>query len=277
MSEAVEHATDEGVPVKMAGETLAPGYVVTEHLDRSYYLDIYEVWSEERACSCVAKVMRPDRTGDRGVRASLKREGRLLKRLMHPHIVRAYEWIERPEPAVILETTPGDALDYILYKRGRLKPKEMGSMGTQLCSAMHYLHRHGLLHLDLNPGNIIPVGGIVKVIDFSIARPPGRGPKGMGTPAYMAPEQIHGKPLSQATDVWGIGAVLFHAATGQAPFDTGEDEPTRFLQIDGRAAPVRSIRRLPAALTTIIDRCLEPGPERRPGIDELFGILRSLT
>jgi serine/threonine protein kinase len=62
----------------------------------------------------VAKVMRPDRAGDRGVRASLKREGCLLKRLMHPHIVRAYEWIERPEPAVILETIPGDALDYIL-------------------------------------------------------------------------------------------------------------------------------------------------------------------
>jgi serine/threonine protein kinase len=153
----------------------------------------------------------------------------------------------------------------------------MGSMGTQLCSAMHYLHRHGLLHLDLNPGNIILVGGVVKVIDFSIARPPGRGPKGMGTPAYMAPEQILGNPLSQATNVWGIGAVLFHAATGQAPFDTGEDEPTRFLQIDGRAATVRSIRRLPAALTTIIDRCLELEPERRPGIDELFGTLRSLT
>lgn len=93
----------------------------------------------------------------------------------------------------------------------------------------------------------------------------------------MAPEQVRGEILSTATDIWGIGAVLFHAVTGQAPFDTGEDDPTRFLQTEGPATSVRTFRRLPATFATIIDRCLESEPGRRPAIEELFNALKTLT
>lgn len=184
MNATARIVTEETVPVLAAGEAIAPGYTVTEHLHRSQYLDVYDVWSDERACSCVAKVMRPDRADDRESRASLSREGRLLKRLTHPHIVRAYERFEYPQPVLILETLIGDSLEYMIAEHGRLGLRDIGLMGTQLCSAMHYLHRHGFLHLDLKPANILAVNGIVKVIDFSIARPPGRGRKRMGTPAY---------------------------------------------------------------------------------------------
>ncbi|HEU4792476.1 MAG TPA: serine/threonine-protein kinase [Nitrolancea sp.] len=277
MTATVEPVADESVEVLKPGECLVPGYVVTEHLHRSRYLDVYDVWSDERACSCVAKLARPDRVDDRESRVGLIREGRLLKRLAHPHIVRIFEQFERPHPVLILETLTGTPLDYIIAEEGRLGTRDIGFMGTQLCSAMHYLHRHGFLHLDLKPANILSADRLVKVIDFSIARRPGRPRKGMGTPAYMAPEQVLGKPLSEATDIWGIGAVLFHAATGQAPFDTGEDEPLRCLQVAGRAPTVRSFRRLPAALVTVIDRCLEPEPVHRPTIDELFRTLKALT
>ncbi len=277
MIATVEPMVEESVEVLRPGECLAPGYVVTQHLNRSRHMDVYEVWSDDRACSCMAKLPRPDCVDDRESHASLIREGRLLKRLAHPHIVRVYERFERPQTVLILETLNGAALDDIIEVDGRLGLKDIGFMGTQLCSAMHYLHRHGFLHLDLKPANILSDNKLVKVIDFGIARPPGRARKGMGTPEYMAPEQVLGEPLSGATDIWGIGAVLFHAATGQAPFDTGEDEPSRCLQVEGRAPSVRSFRRLPAALVTVIDRCLEPEPARRPTIDELFRTLKALT
>jgi serine/threonine protein kinase len=277
MTTTVESLVEESVPIMTPGEYLAPGYVVVRHHNRSRHMDVYEVWSDERACSCMAKLARPDCVDDRESRASLIREGRLLKRLAHPHIVRVYERLERPQSILILETLNGAPLDYIIDVDRRLDLRDLSFMGTQLCSAMHYLHRHGFLHLDLKPANLLSDNKLVKVIDFGTARPPGRARKGMGTPQYMAPEQVLGEPLSDATDIWGIGAVLFHAATGQAPFDTGEDEPTRCLQLEGRAPSVRSLRRLPAELATVIDRCLEPEPERRPAIDEVFSTLKALT
>lgn len=277
MTATVEPSVEESIQVLKPGESVVPGYVVTHHLNRSHYLDVYGVWSDERACSCVAKLARPDRVDDRESRASLIREGRLLKRLSHPHIVRVYERLERPHQVLILEALNGAALDYIIDVEGRLGIKDLGFMGTQLCSAMLYLHRHGFLHLDLKPANILSDNKLVKVIDFGTARPPGRARKGMGTPEYMAPEQVLGEPLTEATDIWGIGAVLFHAATGRAPFDTGEDEPSRCFQIEGRAPSVRSLRRLPAELATVVDRCLEPEPARRPTINEVFRTLKALT
>src|SRR5439155_1630685 len=88
--------------------------------------------------------------------------------------------------------------------------------GIHVCSAMHYLHRRaGFLHLDLKPSNIVCEQGHAKVIDFSIARRPGRGHKGAGTRQYLAPEQARGDLVTAATDVWGIGVVLFEVATGR--------------------------------------------------------------
>ncbi len=277
MTTTVEPLVEESVQILKPGDSLAPGYVVTRHLNRSRYLDVYDVWSDERACSCVAKLARPDRADDRETRAGLIREGRLLKRLTHPHIVRVYERLEHPQPILILEMLNGAPLDYIIEVDKRLDLRDLGFMGTQLCSAMHYLHRRGFLHLDLKPANILSDNKLVKVIDFGFARSPGRARGGMGTPEYMAPEQVLGGPLSEATDIWGIGALLFHAVTGQVPFDNSEDEPDRCLQLEGRAPSVRSLRRLPSSLATVIDRCLEPEPERRPVIDEVFSTLKALT
>jgi serine/threonine protein kinase len=136
-----------------------------------------------------------------------------------------------------------------------------------LCSAVHYVHRQGLLHLDLNPSNIVSGLGVAKVLDLSSVQPPGRGRRGNGTPLYMAPEQARGDLLTEATDVWGIGTVLFHAATGKPPFEA--EAPGKYQQLERRADPVRSYRRVPAAFAAAVDGCLDPEPERRPSVDEL--------
>ena len=242
MSKLTEQVADEAVPMLQAGEWVAPGYKVIVHLYRSRYLDIYDVWSQERACRCIAKCLRPDRLTDRDSWNRLIREGRLLTRLSHPHLVRAHETFEQPQPVLILETLTGATLDYLISEKGRLRLADIAILGSHLCSAMHYAHQ------------------------------PGRSRRVMGTRLYMAPEQVRRELLSEATDVWGIGGVLFEAATGQAPFED-LDEGSDYPQTRGRAVSVRVHRRVPAALARAIDGCLEPDPAQRPSIDELSQIL----
>jgi serine/threonine protein kinase len=241
---------------------------VIEHLSRARALDVYDVWSDGRDCRCVAKVVRPDRAAEPGPRRRLRAEGRLLLSLTHPHVVRAYELIERPAPALILETLEGETLDHMIARRRRRLPAgELAFLGLHLCSAVGYLHRHGVLHLDLKPSNVICDAGQARLIDLSVARRPGRARAGVGTRQYMAPEQARGGPLGEAADVWGIGAVLFEAASGARPFPASTNGT--YEQLERRAETVAARRRLPAPLAALIDACLDPDPRGRPSVPEL--------
>ena len=287
-------------PPLLAGGVLAPGYTIVEHLHQSNNFDVYDVFSEERACRCIAKTPRQDHLGRERTRRGLLREGELLGGLTHPHIARLYEKIEGPPPVLILETLIGETLAHLIdtgYRR--LALRDVAHLGLHLCSAVHYLHGHDILHLDLKPSNIVSERGIAKILDLSIAHPPGPTRKGAGTTQYMAPEQVQGHIATPATDVWGIGAVLFEAATAEPPFNaeyekTYPDEGTSsagasssgtwtyaevddYEQVSGRAERVRAHRRVPAAFDDTIAACLDPDPDGRPSLSDLTGSLRSFT
>jgi eukaryotic-like serine/threonine-protein kinase len=266
----------DGPPPLEAGEVIAPGYEVIAHLHRSNDFDVYDAWSEERACRCIAKTPIPDLLEDKSLARGLFREGRLLAKLTHPHIVRAYETLKEPQPTLILETLTGATLAYLIETRQRRLPlTAIVNLGLHLCSAIHYLHRHGILHLDLKPSNVVSERGLAKLLDLSIARPPGRGQKGMGTLEYMAPEQARGGILCAPADVWGIGAVLFETATGEVPFEAYEDESS-YDQLERRAESVGLYRRVPAAFDDLVHSCLEPDPALRPSVDGVAESLRAL-
>jgi serine/threonine protein kinase len=253
-----------------AGAQLAGGYEVIAHLRRGRDLDVYDVWSEERDCRCVAKTARPDKRAHRATRRRLRSEGRLLLSLAHPHIVRAYELVERPDPVVILETIDGETVDHLVGRRAqRLPAIDIAYLGMHLCSAVQFLHRHRIVHMDLKPSNVISDLGQAKLLDLSIARPPQRVKPGIGTPRYMAPEQAHGGEVGPHTDVWGIGAVLYEAAAGAPPF--GEQGVGALNGSAASSVPrsVRRHRRLPGELARAIDGCLEMRPGDRPAVMEL--------
>lgn len=259
----------DGPPPLEAGREPRPGYAVVGHLHRSGGYDVYDAWSGERSCRVICKLPRPDRAHEADVVARLLREGRLLQSLTHPHIVRAYEVHEEPSPLVVLETLTGQTLDHLIESRAnRLPLREVAHLGLHLCSAIHYLHRKGVLHLDLKPSNVVSERGLAKLLDLSIAHPPGPGEKGSGTLEYMSPEQARGDVLGPAADVWGIGAVLHEVLTGDPPFDAPEEE-NRYEQLEVRAEPVRRYARVPAAFASLVDRCLEPDPNLRPSLAEL--------
>jgi serine/threonine protein kinase len=258
-------------PLLEPGIELAPGYEVRFHVARSHVLDVYDVWSAERDTHCVAKTLRPDRLGDVKPRRRLYREGRILLAMAHPHIVRAYELIAGPRPVLILEPLTGGTLEDALTVTGRVALPTVVELGLQLCSAMHYVHGRGLVHGDLKPANIVGDRGFSKVIDFSLARAPGRGHAGRGTRAYLAPEQARGAFVGSAADVWGIGAVLYAAAVGSPPFSSAGGA-ARYPQLERRADWVGDHRWLAARyalLADLVAACLEPEARGRPSAGEL--------
>jgi serine/threonine protein kinase len=261
------------------GFVIAPGYEIIAHLSRGGALDVYDVWSEERQCRCIAKTVRPDRWDDRSVRRRLEAEGRRLRRLSHPHIVRAYERPPTTNPVVVMETLSGETLAHLIEEGEGLSAAEIAHLGLHLCSAVQYLHRNGILHLDLKPSNIVAETGRAKLIDLSVARRPGPAPPGVGTWCYMAPEQVWGGELGPPADVWGIGVVLWEAAAGKAAFGDDEDglsssgaeelPPDRHPQVRRSAEPIARHSALPSVLAEAIDAALSPTPEERPSVAEL--------
>jgi serine/threonine protein kinase len=264
------------VPLPYApGDELAPGYRILQTVSSSDTFVVHEVWSEERHCRCAAKVLAPQRLEHERTRARLLREGALLLGFAHPHLVRAYEVREEPQPLLILEALPGMTLEYWLSEAERLETGDLVHLAEHLCSAVSYLHHHELLHLDLKPGNLLCSYGVVRLIDLSLARPPGPGRRGAGTHVYLAPEQALGNGLSPATDVWGIGVVLWESAAGRRPFSRPAD-PEAYEQLERRADPVGSFVNLPRELESLIDACLEPAPGDRPSITDIWAVIEPM-
>lgn len=289
-------------PPAVPGTELAAGYRVIGHMNRGKRLDVYDAWSEERSSRCVLKTLRPDRAAEPRARRALLQEGRLLLRFTHPHLVRAYELtgaMDDGRPVLVLETLGGETLSYLIRRLNeadrRLPLVDTALLGLQLSSALAYLHRHGWLHLDMKPSNIVAEAGRARLIDLSIARRPGRVRAGSGTMEYLSPEQARGGMITTAADVWGLGAVLFTALAGEPPYgrdfvptatgeDTGEDPDETastdatwtdtsdtfvYPQLDRDPDPVRRRRRVPAALGGLVDACLHREPEGRPSLAEV--------
>ena len=210
------------------------GYETLAHLNRSNRYDTYEVWSEERQCSCVAKRARPD--APNRTAAALRLEGARLVELCHPHLVRGYEVVD---DTLIMETLDGETVAHLITSK-TLDADEVAWLGLQVASALHYLHGHGLLHLDVKPGNLIATGGRAVLIDLSMARPPGRYKRGLGT-------------------------VLLEAATGSPAFPQEEPE---FPQLVHAPPPVAG------PLGDVIAACLAFAPEDRPTLPALAAALR---
>lgn len=214
-----------GPPPLDPGVDIAPGYAVIEHLSRGRALDVYDAWSASRGTRCIVKVLRPDREDDGPAARRLLAEGRLIRRLSHPHIVRGYEVLREPRTAVVMETLTGQTVAHLIEEADpRLPVRDIAHLGLHVGSAIRYLHAAGWLHLDLKPSNIVAEGGRAVLIDMSVARRPGRAGGGVGTWCYMAPEQVRGGDLGPAADVWGLGVVLYEAVTGQAAFDPDPEE-----------------------------------------------------
>ncbi len=268
------------------GDELVPGRTVLESLGGGTIAEALLVWDERLFAVMVAKVLRPQYVADAGALRSLRHEAQALQALAHPALVRGFDAIlDGPRPHLLLEHLEGRTLRSLMRRGGPLPAEQALPLALHLAAVAHFLAASGWVHLDIKPDNVI-MGIPPRLIDLSLARPVERaaalsGPT--GTDAYMAPEQCAPDrfpgAVTPATDIFGLGATLYHALTGQRPFARDEqarDSPDleeRFPQLVRRAARAR----VDGALAALLDEMLDPEPRARPTAAELVQRLEPLV
>ncbi len=265
------------------GSQLLPGYAVVEPLGQGRLVETFEVHSAERDCPCIVRIVRPDRAQDPSARDLVVLEGTLLKELTHPHVVRGYEVMYSPVPAMVVERLPGSSLRQVLRDR-LLDPAAVVQIGLHLVSALGYLHRRGWLHLDVTPYGVMIGDERTVLTDLGLLGRHGAAETAAGTaPAtrtYQAPEQLRGEELSPQTDVWGLAATLAECLTGRPPFGAEPRWDTvtsrRLLPRPRQATQEPELPGVPAPLRSLLEECLRLDPAERPGLDVLRDRLRLL-
>lgn len=266
------------------GDEVAPGRIALRPLGGGWDFEVLLGWEEHLHSLVVLKVVRPHLVEDERTLRALAREAELLRRLAHPVIVRGFgAELDGARPHLVLEHLEGPALSRTLRRTGPLDLAQLVPLGFQLASGLQYLANEGVVHLDVKPGNVI-LGAPPRLVDLSIARTveeAGRVRGPIGTDAYMAPEQCDPTlaPLGPPADVWGLGATLFQAVSGELPFPRAagfdpEVPPERFPQLAGGRAPKPA--GCPPELAGIVADCLAFEPSARPAAAEVADRLEPL-
>jgi serine/threonine protein kinase len=266
-----------------AGDEIVPGRIAHKLLGGGRSYEAYLAFDETLYSAVVVKVLRPGLAGDGSALRGLRREVEMLGRLNHPVIVRAFDaCLEGDRPHVVLEHLEGPRLSRLLRKYGPLPLEQLLPLALEVCSALHYLSRKDVVHLDVKPSNII-MGSPPRLIDLSVARSveaAARLDRVVGTDAYLAPEQAapgH-EPPGPPADVFGLGATLFEACAGFTPWsskelrtaDGGRDWPQ--LHKPPRELP----RSVPAPVADIVLACLARRPGDRPAAAQVAEALEPL-
>lgn len=202
-----------------------------------------------------------------------EREAHLAARVNHHHVVAVYDIVDDGHHQwLIMEYVDGPSLAGLIAERGALEPEDLAPVVEQVASALAAAHAHGIVHRDVKPSNILLTkDGIAKLSDFGVARAHADvalTQTGLltGSPAYLSPEVATGGTATAASDVWSLGASLFHALAGNPPYDVsgnlldamyriGHDEPPR-LEEGGRLAP-------------LVEAMMQRDPDARPSLAEI--------
>lgn len=260
------------------GDPIAAGLIAMSVLGGGSAYEAFLAFDEKLYAPVVVKVVRPDQVEDPSTLRGLARECDMLQRLNHPAIVRGFRaTLAGERPHLVLENLDGPRLSTLIRQHGPLPLPQLLPLGIELCSAVHYLGRMDVVHLDIKPSNII-MGAPARLIDLSVARSTAAAAalsSPVGTDPYMAPEQClpgQGEPPGPAADMWGIGATLYHALAGYRPFQESARAPDSTPQ-ERWPQLVDEPYSLPATVPDDIAKpilgCLQWDPRARPTAHEL--------
>ena len=190
-------------------------------------------------------------------------EVRMARKVSHPNVCRVFDVAETDgQHYVSMEYVDGEDLSSLLRRIGRLSEDKAVEIARQLCAALAAAHEEGVLHRDLKPANIMLDGrGRVRLTDFGIAA---MSEVRVGTPIYMAPEQLAGTEVSVKSDLYSLGLVLHELFTGKRVFEADDLNELSRLHQTSTAASLTSMAQLDPSVDRVIRRCLEREPAKRP-------------
>jgi serine/threonine-protein kinase len=216
----------DGAPFR-PGETLDGRFLITEILNRSGMGTIFKAEDKQNGDRLVAmKVPHLEYESDPNFFSRFKREERIGLELSHPFILKFIPVEKKSRPYIVTEYLKGCTLAHLLKAMRPLPEKDALKIASLICEALQHMHDHGVIHRDLKPQNVmICCDGTIRIMDFGIARDDSSrrithlgNSSSMGTPDYMAPEQVRGKRADKRTDIYNLGALLYEMLTGEIPF-----------------------------------------------------------
>ncbi|MEW2393610.1 serine/threonine-protein kinase [Streptomyces venezuelae] len=230
------------------------------------------------------KVLKEELANDADVVMRFLRERSVLLRLTHENIVRTRDLVvEGDLLALVMDLVDGPDLHRYLRENGPFTPVAAALLTAQIADALAASHADGVVHRDLKPANVLlkqdSQGMHPMLTDFGIARladSPGltRTHEFVGTPAYVAPESAEGRPQTSAVDIYGAGILLYELVTGRPPFSGGSALEVLHQHL---SAEPRRPSTVPDPLWTVIERCLDKNPDRRPSAENLARGLRAVA
>lgn len=277
----------DGPETLASGEVFASRYEIRGHLGRGGMGTVYKAYDRELREELAIKVVRPELVAAHpGMVDRLKSEIRLARRISHRNVVRSHDLGEWNGTYFIsMELVSGITVADLIDRRGRLSVEATLALGEQLADALATAHELQIVHRDIKPANLlVDEAGVLKVMDFGLARSL-EGDRSLtqagfvvGTPQYMAPEQLLGGLTDARSDLFSVGIVLFECLSGRTPFLDESPAPIAAGFAENRIPRLGQIvPDVPAGLEAIVHRLLEIRPTRRPqSAKELGRQLREL-
>ncbi|MCX3058181.1 serine/threonine-protein kinase, partial [Streptomyces beihaiensis] len=271
------------------GRIVAGRYRVAERLGRGGMGTVWRAVDQRLGREVAVKELRSFSDADKAElaeqRTRMRREARAAARVRHPGVVAVHDVTEDAgRPVIVMELVGGPSLQQVLTKHGPLEPTEAARIGAQVAEALAAAHRVGVLHRDVKPSNVLlERGGRVVLTDFGIAAldEPGDGAATrltrsgelVGSLDYLAPERARGAEPGPAADVWALGATLYAAVEGVAPFSrTSTWSTINAIVTEPPSAPVRA-----GALTAALAELLEKDPALRPDAERARRLLQAVV
>jgi eukaryotic-like serine/threonine-protein kinase len=248
-------------------------YEVLSELGRGTSGVVYKAYDPKLDRLVALKILRPELVALEESGVSLKQrfhhEAVAAGRLTHPAIVAVHDVGEAEgRPFMIMEYIEGGTLADLLLGGRPLPLEDAVGIVLAVCAALDYAHRHGVVHRDIKPRNILVGPGVTKVTDFGTARILGASHTQtgtmLGTPAYTSPEMVRGQPADTRSDLFSVGVVLYEALTGVNPFNAADLAAVLYRIVNIDAPPLhRHTADLPGALDRVLRRALAKEPEAR--------------
>jgi eukaryotic-like serine/threonine-protein kinase len=260
---------------------LGDRYQVGELLGRGGMAEVHEGRDLRLGRRVAIKILRPELARDPSFLARFRREAQSAASLNHPNVVAVYDTGEdvlgegstaTVVPFIVMELVEGITLKELLHSGNRLVPERALEITSGILAALDYSHRHGIIHRDIKPGNVmLTTTGTVKVMDFGIARATAdAGQTGtstqtvLGTAAYLSPEQAQGRPADARSDLYSTGVVLFELLTRRAPFIGDAPVAVAFAHVnEAPPAPSSLDPTVPAALDALVLKAMAKDPAAR--------------
>ena len=253
----------------MLGKTIGK-YRVVEKIGRGGMGTVYKAVDETLDREVAVKVLNPE-IGESAVVRRFRAEAMTLARLNHPGIATIYELFRTDDDLLmVMEFVRGETFDRMIERLGPLPPARAASLGAQVLDALGHAHRVGIVHRDLKPANLmLSEYGAVKIMDFGIARVVGTEHLTsdglmMGTPAYMAPEQVLATEVDARADLYSVGVVMYRLLSGNLPFNADTAIAMAHKQVKDPPTPLHQFRaELPPWCEEVLWRALAKSPADR--------------